>query len=284
MTIFQSIVYGVVQGLTEFLPVSSTAHLRVVPALLNWPDPGAAFTAVIQLGTVLAVLIYFWNDLVKAFLGLFSKDRQSVEFKTGWAVFIATIPIVILALLLKKYIEGPLRSLYVISFSLIFMGVLMWIVEKKFEGKRTLEDVNLSDGLKVGLLQAVALIPGMSRSGSSITGAFFAGFNKESATRLSFLMSVPAILIAGTYEGIKEGKYITSEGVLIPTIVATIVSFIVGYACIKWLIGFVAQKGLTPFVAYRIVVGVILIGLCATGVLNPNEDPTETRKTTSASR
>jgi undecaprenyl-diphosphatase len=283
MTIPQAIVYGIVQGLTEFLPVSSTAHLRIVPELFHWNDPGAAFTAVIQLGTVLAVLIYFWKDLTKAFMGLFSKDKNSIEYKTGWAVFIATIPICVLALVLKKYIEGDFRSLYVIGSSLIFMGVLMWIVEKKFEGNRTLEDVTLSDGIKVGLMQCIALIPGMSRSGSSITGAFFAGFNKESATRLSFLMSVPAIAIAGIYEGIKDGKHITSEGMLIPTLVATTISFIVGYACIKWLIGFVARRGLTPFVAYRIVVGVLLIGLCVAGVLNPKAKEEVSEKTSSSS-
>lgn len=169
MNILQAIVYGVVQGLTEFLPISSTAHLRLVPAVLHWNDPGSAFTAVIQLGTVLAVFIYFWKDLKGAFTGWlksFSGDKNTVEARTGWAVFWATVLIAVLGLALEKHIEGPFRSLYVIAFSMIFMGVLMFVADKGTKQGRGLDSVQVSDGVKIGLWQCLALIPGMSRSGS----------------------------------------------------------------------------------------------------------------------
>lgn len=277
MTIVQAIVYGVVQGLTEFLPVSSTAHLRIVPELLGWQDAGAAFTAVIQLGTVGAVLVYFRSDLSKALSGFIKSltggPKDTIEAKTGWAVFYATIPICILGFALKDFIEGPFRSLWVIGSSLIFMGLVMAYIEKSKLGERNLDSVERIDGIKIGFWQCLSLIPGMSRSGSSISGAFFSGFNRETATRLSFLMSVPAITLAGLYEGIKEIKKLSGE-LMIPTIVATIVSFVVGFACIKWLIGFVQKRGLIPFVAYRVVLGIVILGLCAAGVLKP-ESPKE---------
>lgn len=273
MTIIQATIYGIVQGLTEFLPVSSTAHLRVAPALLHWQDPGSAFTAVIQLGTVFAVLIYFWNDLATALKGFLhsikSGDKTSREAQTGWAVFYATIPISIFGLALHKFIEGPFRSLYVIGSSLIIMGLVMYFVEKKYEGKRTITEVTIKDGIKVGLWQCLSLIPGMSRSGSSITGAFFSGFDKAAATRLSFLMSVPAITLAGVFEGVKEIKHIKSDGMLTPTIIATTVSFVVGYACIRWLIGYVTKNGLKPFVLYRVIAGALIIGLSLANVIDP---------------
>ena len=274
MTIIQSIIYGVVQGLTEFIPVSSTAHLRLLPALMHWPDPGAAFTAVIQLGTVLAVLIYFWKDLSAAFMGWaksFTGDKNTVEARTGWAVFYATIIIAVVAKLLEKYIEGPFRSLYVVAGSMIVMAVLMYVADSRKDNDRPIEAIQTTDGIKIGLWQCLALIPGMSRSGSSITGALFGGFDRRSAARLSFLMSVPAITLAGLYEGIKKYKDI-ADGMMTPTIIAAIVSFVVGYACISWLINFLSTKGTKPFVAYRIVLGVMILILCATGTINPDSD------------
>ena len=287
MTIFQSIVYGVVQGLTEFIPVSSTAHLRLVPAIMHWPDPGVAFTAVIQLGTVLAVLIYFWKDLVAAFMGWaksFTGDKNTVEARTGWAVFYATIIIAVAAKVLEKYIEDPFRSLYVVAGSMIVMGVLMYVADNRKGNDRPMEAIQVTDGIKIGLWQCLALVPGMSRSGSSITGALFSGFDRRSAARLSFLMSVPAITLAGIYEGYKKrGDF--SEGMRTPTILAAIVAFVVGYACISWLINFLSTKGTKPFVAYRIVLGVLILVLCATGTVNPSSDapksdvPTQTTTT-----
>ena len=271
MNIFQAIVYGVVQGLTEFIPVSSTAHLRLVPAIFGWQDPGSGFTAVIQLGTVLAVLIYFWKDLSAAFMGWaksFTGEKNSVEARTGWAVFYATIIIAILGLALEKHIEGSFRSLYVVAFSMIAMGTLMFVADSRTGNDRTLESIQVADGIKIGLWQCLALIPGMSRSGSSITGALFGGFDRRSAARLSFLMSVPAITLAGLYEGFKKYKLLAGD-LRTPTIVATIVSFIVGYACISWLISFISNKGIKPFVVYRIALGILIVILCVTGKIEP---------------
>ncbi len=271
MTILQSIVYGVVQGLTEFIPVSSSAHLRLVPAIMHWEVPGPAFTAVIQLGTVLAVFIYFWKDLSEAFMGWmgsFKGDRNSVEARTGWAVFYATLIIVILAKVLEHFIKGAFQSLYVVAFSMITMAIVMTIADSRKGSDRTIESIQTSDGIKIGLWQCLALIPGMSRSGSSISGAQFCGFDRRSAARFSFLLSIPSVTLAGLYEMFQERKLIGGE-MLPATIVATIVSFIVGYACISWLITFISTKGTRPFVAYRIFLGLLILVLCATGRIDP---------------
>lgn len=268
MTILHSVLYGLVQGLTEFLPISSTAHLRLVPEILKQPDPGAAFTAVIQLGTLLAVLIFFRKELLMALKGMLSKDRTTPEARLGMAVFYATIPIVVIGFAAKDIIKGPARDLRVIALSLIVMGIVMLMAERFAKKQRTVADIEAKDGWFVGMWQALSLIPGMSRSGSSISGALFAGFDREAATRLSFLMSVPAITLAGLYEAYKDGKDLDGA-MLAPTIVGTIVSFVVGYLCIKWLIGFISKHGVVPFVAYRVVLGILIIGLCAGGVIKP---------------
>ncbi len=274
MTILQAVVYGIVEGVTEFLPISSTAHLIITPKVFGWEDPSTAFTAIIQLGAIFSVLLYFWSDLSKAFMAWVKSftggPKDTPEVKTGWAVFVATIIISVIGLALHKYIEGPFRSLYVVAGSMFVMGVLMLIAEKLAKQTRSLSDINMSDGVKIGLWQCIALIPGMSRSGSSISGALFGGFDRASAARLSFLMSVPAITLAGLYEGAKEFKHLKSENVMMPTVVATIVSFIVGYACIKWLLGFIQRRGIAPFVWYRFALGALLIFMCASGKWNPN--------------
>jgi undecaprenyl-diphosphatase len=270
--IVQAIVYGLIQGLTEFLPVSSTAHLRIAPALLGWEDPGAAFTAVIQLGTVLAVLIYFGKDLLAALAGWFKslagRDKTSHEAKMGWAVFWGTIPIVLFGLLFQKAIKHELRSLWVIAATLIVMGVVMAIAEKVSTKRRGIESVEPKDGIIVGLWQCLALIPGISRSGSTISGALFAGFDRATAARFSFLMSVPSVLAAGLKELFDERHNLTSGGHLMPTIVATVVSFVVGYASIAFLMNFLQKHGIMPFVIYRILLGVLLVVLLATGTVS----------------
>lgn len=274
--VVEPIVYGIVQGLTEFLPISSSAHLRIVPALLHWEDRGAAFTAVIQLGTVAAMLIVFGPDLWRAIVAwaksITTGDRSSVDARIGWGVFIGTFPIVIAGLLLKKYIEGPFRSLYVIAASLIIMAILMGLAEKFGKKDRTLDKTEIKDGLIVGLWQTVALIPGMSRSGSTITGALFAGLDRNAAARFSFLLSVPAITMAGLKELYDNRKEFSGE-MLSPVLIATAVSFVVGYFAIKWLLKFLQEKGIGPFIIYRIALGVLIIALCASGQLNPNETP-----------
>lgn len=271
MELIQAIVYGIVQGLTEFLPISSTAHLRIAPTLFGWQDPGAGFTAVIQLGTLLAVLIYFGKDLGRALAAWaksFNGDKTSPEARMGWAIFWGTIPIVILGLAGQKWIKGELRSLWVIAGTLIFMGILMAVAEKVAAKNRGIETVQTKDGWIVGAWQALALIPGMSRSGSTITGALFSGFDRATAARFSFLLSVPSVLVAGLKELWDERKLITGSQ-LTPTIVATVVSFVVGYASIAFLIRFLQKHGIMPFVAYRILLGVVLIALLMNGTLQP---------------
>jgi undecaprenyl-diphosphatase len=270
--LIQAIVYGIVQGLTEFLPISSTAHLRIVPALAGWPDPGAGFTAVIQLGTLLAVLIYFARDLSKAFMGwvrnIGNPRSADPDARMGWAIVVGTIPIVVLGVVAQKWIKGELRSLWVIAATLIVMGVIMAVAERVGAKRRQVEDVQVKDGWIVGLWQALALIPGMSRSGSTISGALFDGFDRAAAARFSFLLSIPSILAAGLKELFDERKELIGSH-LTPTLAATVVSFVVGYASIAFFMKFLQRHGILPFVLYRIVLGVALIVLLTAGALSP---------------
>jgi undecaprenyl-diphosphatase len=268
MELIHAILYGIVQGLTEFIPVSSSAHLRILPSIMGWSDPGTAFTAVIQLGTLLAVTVYFFDDLrrgisawAKSILG---KEKDNPDAKLGWAVFYGTIPIIVLGLALKDKIETTFRSLYIVGAALIILGIVMFLSERLAQGKRKVEDVQPKDGIIVGLWQALALIPGMSRSGSTISGALWAGFDRSSAARFSFLLSFPSILGSGLYELYKERKNLTGA-MLTPTLVATVVSAVVGYAAIAFFMNFLKKRGIAPFVLYRIVLGAIIIFLVSSG-------------------
>ncbi len=281
MDLVKAVVYGLVQGLTEFLPVSSTAHIRIVPSLLGWQDPGAAFTAIIQLGTVAAVLIYFAKDLGAAFMAwlgsLTGKKSNAQEVRMGWAVFVGTIPIVVLGLVFKDKIETSLRSLNIVAGSLILMGIVMLIADSLSKGQRNQKDVQVKDGLFVGLWQCLSLIPGMSRSGSTISGALFQCFDRVAAARFSFLLSVPSVAAAGLYEGykgIKEGGIDWG-----PTAVATVISFVVGYAAIAYFIKWLGKHGLAPFVWYRIALGVFILVLVQRGVLNSDQGAKSSPKT-----
>ena len=287
MNLLQAIVYGIVQGLTEFLPISSNAHLRLVPELFGWTDPGAAFTAVIQLGTTAAVLIYFRREIAAAFRGfvgsLRTGDRSSHDAKVGWGVLYGTIPIVVLGLVLKKPIETTFRSLWFIAVSFIVMGGVMLFAEAAGKRTRGLESATVDDGVKIGLWQCLALIPGMSRSGSTISGGLFADFDHVAAARFSFLLGIPSIAGAGLYEAFKERKAVLAGGQLGPTLVATAVSFVVGYLSIAWLLGFLQKRGIKPFVAYRVALGVVLLVLLGTGRLKPTRpDATDTAATGTA--
>lgn len=273
MELIQAIVLGIVQGLTEFLPISSTAHLRIVPALLGWKDPGAAFTAVIQLGTLLAVLIYFRRELASAFGGWLRGLRggeaaKTPEARMGWAIFFGTIPIVLLGFALKHQIETKLRSLQVIGWSLIGMAVLLFIAERIGTRERKIKDVTVLDGVWVGLWQAVALIPGASRSGSTITGGLLKGFDRAAAAKFSFLLSFPSILAAGLYEMVKY-RHDFAGPLLVPVIVANVCSFVVGYWSIGVLIRFLQQKSVTTFVIYRACLGILILALIQLGTLSP---------------
>ncbi len=273
MTLLEAAVLGVVQGLTEFLPISSTAHLRIVPALLGWEDPGAAYSAVIQLGTVVAVLAYFWKDifrLTRGFLrGLVDRKPFGTEdSRLAWFVGLGTIPIAVVGLLFKSAIKTSLRSLYVIAASLIVLAIVLFIVERLASHKRTLAEMTLKDGLIIGLWQALALIPGSSRSGTTITGGLSLGLRREDAARYSFLLSIPATTLAGLLE-LKELFEATSRPSTAALVVGTVVSFIAGIAAISGLLRFVKTRSMFTFVVYRIALGVLLLGLLGAGVLQP---------------
>lgn len=273
MDLIQAIALGIVQGLTEFLPISSTAHLRIVPSLLGWPDPGAAFTASIQLGTLGAIVVYFAKDLWSALRGWVASFRggeaaREPQARIGWAIVLGTIPIGVFGFLFKDAIEGSLRSLYVIAGSLIGMGVLMLLADQFGKRRREISEVGPRDGLWVGLWEAIALIPGASRSGSTITGALIAGFDREAAARFSFLLSVPAILIAAVFS-IAEHRDELLGANLAPMLVANVFSFAFGYLSIAFLIRYLQRHGIRAFVLYRLAIGVLLLYLLWTGILTP---------------
>ncbi|MFI6489053.1 undecaprenyl-diphosphate phosphatase [Streptomyces sp. NPDC050564] len=285
MSWFESLILGLVQGLTEFLPVSSSAHLRLTAAFASWDDPGAAFTAITQLGTEAAVLIYFRKDVGRIlsawFRSLTNKTmRRDHDAQMGWLVIVGSIPIGVLGVTLKDQIEGPFRDLRVTATMLIVMGVVIGVADRlaardetggrhrAAKQRKTLEDLNAKDGLLYGLCQAMALVPGVSRSGATISGGLFMGYTREAAARYSFLLAMPAVLASGTFElkdAAEEGHI--SWG---PTIFATVIAFAVGYAVIAWFMKFISHKSFMPFVWYRIALGIVIIALVATGGLSPH--------------
>lgn len=273
MSILEAVVLGIVQGVTEFLPVSSTAHLRIVPALLGWGDPGAAYSAVIQLGTVGAVLLYFAKDLVRlsrAFVqSLVTKSPFGTEdSRLAWFVGLGTIPIGVLGLLFKKSIETSLRSLYVISGSLIVLAMVLLAAERLASHRRKLAEMTLKDGLIIGLWQAMALIPGSSRSGTTLTGGLSLGFNRADAARYSFLLSIPATTLAGLFE-LKHLLAAAEHPPIVMLVVGTVVSFVSGIGAIWGLLRFLRSRSTLVFVVYRVVLGLMLIGLLQAGKLTP---------------
>jgi undecaprenyl-diphosphatase len=270
---YEAIVLGIVQGLTEFLPISSTAHLRIIPAFLGWDDPGAAFTAVTQLGTVAAVLIYFRDDLVRVtrawLASLRDRSRRGeLDARMGWYIILATIPIGVLGLIFKDQIETGARSLTLIGTTLIVLGIVLWIAERVATQKRDESQVTRKDAVVVGAAQALALVPGVSRSGATITAGLFNGLTREAAARFSFLLSIPAITLAGLYQGVKlvsDGTESTSWFALGS---ATAVAFVVGYASIAFLLKYLTTHSTNVFVFYRIALGLLVLGLVAGGVIN----------------
>ncbi len=268
MALWFAALLGLVQGLTEFIPVSSTAHLRVVPALLGQPDPGAAYTAVIQLGTLLAVLAYFAKDLTALPAAMIS-DRGSFEGRLPWLLAVGTVPIVIAGLLLKKHIEGDLRSLYVIATALIVVGIGMAVIDHYTNGRgthRPLASITITDALFVGLAQTLALVPGVSRSGATICMILLLGFTRTDAARFSFLLSIPAIAGAGIFEAKDAFRQLGSSAV--PALaVGTTVAAVTGYASIAWLIKFLGSNNLIGFAIYRVVCGAALLSALAAGFL-----------------
>lgn len=273
----QAIVLGAVQGLTEFLPISSSAHLDIVPVLLGWPKPGAAFTAVIQLGTLLAVLVYFAKDIFAtlggAWLAWRRGEHQAPAVRLLVAVVVGTIPIGVCGLVFKKWIEGPLHNLWINAAMLVVMAVALAAAEKWAKPSRPLEQVSLRDGLVVGFAQALALIPGASRSGSTLTGAFLTGLDRAAAVRFSFLLSLPAVLLSGLLELRELGKSVEPGQSVAwapgEIALATVVAGVVGYGCIAWLLKYLARRSTLVFVVYRLMLGIFLAGMLASGRIAP---------------
>jgi len=271
MSALEAIVLGIVQGLTEFLPISSTAHLRIVPAFAGWEDPGAAFTAVVQLGTMAAVLLYFRADLTKILVTWARSLRNPSlrgdhDAKMGWYIGLGTIPIAIFGFIFRDQIESGGRDLYVIGTALIVFGLILEYADRTARRNRSLDQIGPRDGAFIGIFQALALIPGVSRSGSTITAGLFRGFDRESAARYSFLLSVPAVVLSGLFEARKIGGE-GSAGVA-PTLIATILAFIVGYASIAWLLRYLVRHSMTLFVVYRVVLGALVLVLTASGAIS----------------
>jgi undecaprenyl-diphosphatase len=266
---FEAIILGIVQGLTEFLPISSTANLRIVPEIFGWGDPGAAFTAVIQLGTMAAVVLFFWRDLLRiisAWLrSLWTAElRGGLDARMGWYIIVGTIPIGVLGLSFKNEIETGARDLRIIGWVLILFGIILWAVDKYRPQDKTVNDLGWRDGLLYGLAQSLALIPGVSRSGATITAGRALMYTREDAARFSFLLSIPAVVLSGLFEARKLGE--AGGPAWGPTIVATVIAFVVGYAAIAWLLRWLTSHSMLVFAVYRVVVGVIVLALVYGGV------------------
>jgi undecaprenyl-diphosphatase len=266
----QAIVLGIVQGLTEFLPISSTAHLRIVPAFMGWEDPGAAFTAVTQLGTMAAVLLYFRADLwriARAWAASLRRPelRSELDARMGWYIALGTLPIGFFGFVFADQIESGARDLYLIGTTLIVLGLLLLLAEHVGRRDRSIEDITRRDGVLIGFAQACALVPGVSRSGATITAGLFLGFDRPSAARYSFLLSVPAVVISGLFELRKIGDE-GGAGVA-PTIIATLAAFVVGYASIAFLLRWLAHHSTAVFVAYRVALGALVLVLAGAGVI-----------------
>jgi undecaprenyl-diphosphatase len=267
----QAIILGISQGLTEFLPISSTAHTLIVSRLLGWPDPGAAFTAVTQVGTELAVVIYFRKDIariLKAWFASLTKadQRSNPDAKMGWYVIIGTIPIGIAGLAFESSIETTARNLWLVAGSLIVMGILLGLADRYARHTKSEVDINTKNAILFGLGQALALIPGVSRSGATITAGLAMGFKRDVAARYSFLLAIPAVFASAA---LTAGDIATDDFVNWPaTIVATVVAFVVGYFVIAGLMKYLQTRTFLPFVIYRIGLGTLLLVLLATGVLS----------------
>lgn len=264
------------QGLTEFLPVSSSAHLRIFPTLFGWGDPGAAFTAVTQLGTLAAVIIFFARDLVRIAVtwgrSLVTPSlRSDPDARMGWYILLGTLPIGVLGLLFETQIDTVARDLRLIAAMLILLGGVLWFADRSGEQRKETEHLTLRDGLVFGFAQALALVPGVSRSGATISAGLLLGYTRTAAARYSFLLSVPAILASGLF---KLSDISAGDGPgLVPTLIATLVAFASGYASIAWLLRYVGRNSYRPFVVYRVLLGVSVLALVVFGVLHPTDLP-----------
>jgi undecaprenyl-diphosphatase len=270
MNTLQAIVLGLVQGLTEFLPISSSGHLRIVPAFFGWDDPGAAFTAVIQLGTIAAVLLYFRTDLWRIAVAWLRSLRDpsargDIDARMGWYILLGTIPIGVLGVVFQDPIETEFRALELIAATLIVFGLIMLGAEAVSRRDRSLRDITARDGLLIGIAQALALVPGVSRSGATISAGLLLNFDRAAAARYSFLLSIPAIVLSGLFELRHAGEGHLPIGA---TAIATLLAFVSGYASIALLLRYLERHSIVVFVGYRIVLGVMVIALATSGAIS----------------
>lgn len=276
MNLLHAIVLGIVEGITEFLPVSSTGHLTLVEKLLGYQIDSAgmtAFTAIIQVGAIIAAIAYFWKDIVAIVVAWFrglgrAEGRSDPNYRMGWAVILGSIPVAVVGLVFKNAIETTLRSMWVVAAALILWSIVMAIADRMDDLGRSIEDVTWRDGLVIGLFQALSpLFPGISRSGATISAGMFRGLDRVSATRLSFFLGIPALVAAGGLEAVSQASAISSTVGWTATIIGTVVSLVVAYVSIAWLLRFVSKNSFTGFIVYRVCLGVLIIVLLVTGTI-----------------
>lgn len=275
MSPFEAILLGIIQGLTEFLPISSSAHVQIAQELLGLSSLSkpelTAFIATIQIGTELAVIVYFFKTIVEILKAFFTEgfrpfNQQSSQSKLGWLIIIGTLPIVLMGLMFQDFIENQLRQLWIIGVMLIGFGILLGLADRFATKQKPIEELNFKSGLIFGLGQALALIPGVSRSGGSITVGLMMGFTREAAARYSFLLAIPAVIAAGGYQFLKSYQDLPQD-LLLGTIAATIVSFLVGYLVIAWLLKYLTKGSFMPFVIWRVLVGSLLLIALGVGAI-----------------
>lgn len=278
MQVWHAIILGVIEGITEFLPISSTGHLTIAEKMLGYSISDSsitAFTAIIQSGAVLATVVYFWKDISRVLMawirGLFvNKYRKNSDYKYGWAIIIGSIPIAIIGILFKDEIETVLRSLWFVAIALILWSLVMWWADKKAKQNLHEEDITWRDTLAVGIAQCLALIPGVSRSGATMSAGLLCNFDRVAVTKLSFFLSIPALSAAGILQIISKHSAIGASVGWTATIIATLISFVVAYISVAWLLKFVAKHDYSVFIWYRVIVGVLLLIALATNFISAN--------------
>ena len=278
MQVWHAIILGVIEGITEFLPISSTGHLTIAEKMLGYSISDSsitAFTAIIQSGAVLATVVYFWKDISRVLMawvrGLFvNKYRKNSDYKYGWAIIIGSIPIAIVGILFKDEIETVLRSLWFVAIALILWSLVMWWADKKAKQNLHEEDITWRDTLAVGIAQCLALIPGVSRSGATMSSGLLRNFDRVAVTKLSFFLSIPALSAAGILQIISKHSVIGASVGWTATIIATLISFVVAYISVAWLLKFVAKHDYSVFIWYRVIVGVLLLIALATNFISAN--------------
>lgn len=276
MSWWQAIVLGIIEGITEFLPISSTGHLTIAEKLMGMPldnEGLIAFTAIIQIGAIAAAIIYFWQDIQRVLIawwrGLWWKRaRRQFDYKYGWAIIIGSVPIAVVGLVFKDEIETVLRSLWFVAGALIIWSGVMWLADKYATTKRVEKDTTWRDTLVIGLGQCLSLVPGVSRSGATISVGLLRGFDRVTVTKLSFFLGIPALVAAGLLEVVTKYKHISGGVGWTSTIIATVVSFGVGYVVVAWLLKFIQNNDFRSFIVYRFVLGLLLIVLLGAGIIS----------------